>query len=462
MEVCMKKHGRKHDHKEVCMKKHDKEHDHEHNSIVGAPPSLSSYHEGTEAGHEITQEEMTDHIIEGSVINAIFGGDDVSRRQFMKLVGSATALAVISDIFPLEKAKAFANDKPGTPEKTDLKIGFIPITCATPILVAQPLGIFDKYGIGNSVVLKAPGWGAIRDWAVAKKVDCSHMLSPMPLAMTLGVISQAVPYYMPAIDNVNGQAITLHMKHKSVKTAKDMKGFTLCVPFEQSMHNYLLRYFLAEGGLDPDKDVKIKILPPPEMVVQLKAGTTDGYLSPDPFNQRAVYEGIGFIFKLSREIWPGHPCCGFAMSKEFITTAPNSFKAIFKSIIEAAEYAHKAENRESIAELISGSEYLNQPLDVVKQVLTGKFPDGLGNNMDVPDRIDFAPLPWQSMAVWILTQMKRWGYLKADVNFKKIAEEVFLAADCAKVMEEVGAKAPSAPYYTKHTIMGKDFDATSI
>ena len=132
---------------------------------------------------------------------------------------------------------------------------------------------------------------------------------------------------MPAIENINGQAITLANKHKGVKAAADMKGFRFCVPFDYSMHNFLLRYFLAEGGLDPDKDVQIRVVPPPEMVANLRAGNVDGYLGPDPFNQRAVFEDVGFIYKLSKEIWDGHPCCAFAAKREFAEKNPNTFLA---------------------------------------------------------------------------------------------------------------------------------------
>jgi len=183
----------------------------------------------------------------------------------------------------------------------------------------------------------------------------------------------------------------------------------------------------------------------------------DGYLAPDPFNQRAVFEGAGFIFKLTKELWPGHPCCAFAASKEFATQMPNTFKAVFRAIVDATMFAHKAENRKDIAAAISPRNFLNQPVEVVEQVLTGSYPDGLGNNRNEPDRIDFNPFPWQSMAVWILTQMKRWGYVKGDVDYRGIAEQVFLASECGEIMREAGYGSPSSTY-TTHTIMGKPFD----
>jgi nitrate/nitrite transport system substrate-binding protein len=279
----------------------------------------------------------------------------------------------------------------------------------------------------------------------------------MPLAITLGAGSQPTPMYMPAVENINGQAITLHIKHKQVKSAAEMKGFRFCVPFDFSMHNYLLRYFLAEGGVHPDKDVQIRVVPPPEMVANLKAGNVDGYLGPDPFNQRAVYENVGFIYKLSKDIWDRHPCCAFTVTKEFATTYPNTFLAMWRAIIDATHYASDPAHRKEIAAAIAPTNYLNQPVIVLEQVLTGTYADGLGNIKKEPNRIDFDPYPWHSMAIWILTQMKRWGHLKGDVNYKTVAEQVYRAADCDRIAKELGY-ATHQSTLAKHIIMGKEFD----
>ena len=424
-------------------------------------PEVSIGHGTTASGlkkeQKLSSEDIVDRAVESTIIRALFAGNDQNRRMFLKKVGAAGALAAISSVLPLDAIKSWANEPIGPLEKTALKIGFIPITCATPIIMAQPMGFYEKYGLKGTEVIKASGWSMIRDWAVAKQVDCAHMLSPMPIALTMGAGSKQTPFLMPAVENINGQAITLHKKHKDVKGPQDMKGFTFCVPFDYSMHNMLLRYYLAEGGVDPDKDVKIRVVPPPEMVANLRAGNVDGYLAPDPFNQRAVHEKVGFIFMLTRDIWPGHPCCAFAASQEFATTMPNTFKAVFRAIVDATHYASDMNNRKDIAKAISPRNYLNQPTVVVEQVLTGEYPDGLGGTKSNPDRIDFNPFPYHSMAVWILTQMKRWGYIEGDVDYKDIAEKVFLATDCAEIMSENGYKAPGATY-EKHTIMGKEFD----
>ncbi len=403
-----------------------------------------------------SNERMVD-LIERAILHGIFEGQERSRREFFKLVGGATALAVIEGVLPLSRMKAWAADAVGKPEKTNLKIGFIPITCATPLIMAEPMGFYKKHGL-NVEVLKASGWAMIRDFALNKQTDATHMLTPMPLAITMGVGSQSAPFLMPAVENINGQAITLHIKHKGVKTAQEMKGFKFAVPFDYSMHNFLLRYFLAEGGVDPDKDVQIRVLPPPEMVANLRANNLDGYLGPDPFNQRAVFEGFGFIYMLSKDIWDGHPCCAFSCSKEFATSNPNSFKALLKAIIDATEYAADKANRKAIAKAIAPKNYLNQPEEVLEQILTGEFPDGLGNTRKVPDRIDFDPFPWHSMAIWILTQMKRWGYIKGDVDYKKIAEEVYLTSSCREVMQAMGHKAPKENFKKHRFADGKVFD----
>src|ERR1700730_9226783 len=250
-------------------------------------------------------------VVASAVMRAMFP-KDAARRAFLKSVGASTALAALSQLFPLKTATdVFAQG--GAIEKKDLKVGFIPITCATPIIMAHPMGFYSKHGL-NVEVIKTAGWALIHDKSINKEYDAAHMLSPMPLAITLGVGSNPIPYAAPAIENINGQAITLAVKHKDRRDPKSWKGFKFAVPFDYSMHNYLLRYYVAEHGIDPDQDIQIRAVPPPEMVANLRADNIDGFLGPDPMNQRAVYDGVGFIHVLSKDLWEGHPCCVFAAS----------------------------------------------------------------------------------------------------------------------------------------------------
>jgi nitrate/nitrite transport system substrate-binding protein len=407
------------------------------------------------AGKPSDLDALSNRTVDAAVMRALIPRES-TRRRFLRAVGAQTALAAVAQFFPLAAAReAFAQGK-GQIEKPNLKVGFIPITCATPIIMSQPMGYYGRAGL-NVDVVKTAGWAVIRDKTLNKEYDAAHMLSPMPLAISLGVGSRPIPYTMPAVENINGQAITLAVKHKDKRDPNAWKGFKFAVPFDYSMHNYLLRYYVAEHGLDPDRDIQIRAVPPPEMVANLRADNIDGFLAPDPVNQRAVYDGVGFIHTLTKDIWEGHPCCAFAASREFVTQYPNTYRTLLRAIMEATAFATRPENRKQIAEAIAPANYLNQPVTVVEQVLTGTFADGLGNVRKEPNRIDFDPFPWHSFAVWIMTQMKRWGQLKGDLDYAKVAREVFLATDAARLMKEVGMKAP-ATTTKKFTVMGREFD----
>lgn len=425
---------------------------------AGTPPAIAGHsHDHPPATHFDNAEAMFDRAVESAIVRGVFAHNDRSRRDFIRLVGGGALAAALGSLLPLDKIKAAAKESGGPLEKTRLKVGFVPITCATPIIMAEPMGFYARQGLDVEVI-KTAGWAVARDKSLNGEYDASHMLTPMPLAMTMGAGSTATPYLMPAVENINGQAIVLHNKHKDKRDPKQWQGFKFGVPFDYSMHNFLLRYYVAEFGVDPDQDIQIRVVPPPEMVANLRAGNLDGYLSPDPFNQRAVYEGIGFIHILTKDIWEGHPCCAFACSQKFARELPNTYAALFKAIVDATQYSSAAENRAEIAAAISPKNYLNQPEVVVKQVLTGRYVDGLEKKVhSVPDRIDFDPFPWHSMAVWILTQMKRWGYVKGDIDYQAIAEQVYVAAETARVMKDLGYEPPTETYQN-YTIMGKTFD----
>lgn len=390
-----------------------------------------------------------------AAIAAAFGsqGDDLisdtirtgsySRRKFLQQVAIVAAAIVLSN--------CSTQDTPETDifttsrlEKTNLKIGFLPITCATPIIMSVPLKFYEKYGL-NVELVKMNSWSQVRDSAIAGELDAYHMLSPMPLAMTLGLDSTAFPMKLASIENINGQSITVAMKHQGkVNAPKDFKGFTIGIPFPYSMHNLLLRYYLATGNVNPDKDVKITIIPPPEGVAKMKAGELDAFLLPDGNAQQAVYENVGFIHLLTKDLWPGHPCCAFAASKQWIDQHPSTFRALNQALIDGCNYASNPANRRQIAQAIAAPEYLDQPVPVLEAVLTGKFEDGRGNRLNVPKRIDFDPYPWKSFSYWITSQFMRWGTIGAqNVNHEEIADEVFLTALARQLAKQLGQTPPT-------------------
>ncbi|GAB4384496.1 MAG: CmpA/NrtA family ABC transporter substrate-binding protein [Elainellaceae cyanobacterium] len=370
------------------------------------------------------------------------------RRDFLTQVIAAAAVVTLASCVQSTpnqtESSPTAAESPANLEKTDLTIGFIPIACSIPIVAAEPLGIYQKYGL-NVSLKKMSNWAAVRDAAIAGELDAYHMLSPMPISISLGLGSTAFPIQLASIENTNGQSITVAMKHRDrIKTAADFKGMSIAVPFPYSMHNLLLRYYLASGGLNPDKDVDIQIVPPPDSVAKMTAGQLDAFLMPDNFGQRAVFEKVGFIHLLTKDLWDGHPCCSFAASQPWIDTHPNTFRAVNKAIIESAAYSNSADHRIEIAKLMSDRKYLNQPEPVLQAVLTGKFENGLGETLDVPNRIQFDPYPWKSFAVWITSQMKRWDLMPEDkADYDAIANQIYMTDLARDLARELGQNPPN-------------------
>lgn len=180
------------------------------------------------------REAVASRLIDTAIMKSVFG-TDMNRRGFLRAVGAGTAAAALSQFFPLDDLKAKVIDATGPLEKTHLNVGFVPITCATPIIMAHPLGFYKKYGLDVDVI-KTAGWAVSRDKSLSGEYDAAHMLTPMPLAISVGAGSVARPWTMPAVENINGQAITLHNKHKDKQDPKLWKGFKFAVPFEYSMH----------------------------------------------------------------------------------------------------------------------------------------------------------------------------------------------------------------------------------
>jgi nitrate/nitrite transport system substrate-binding protein len=278
------------------------------------------------------EEKRYEGVVASAVVRAMFP-KDAARRAFLKSVGASTALAALSQFFPLKTAtEVFA--AAGPIEKKDLKVGFIPITCATPIIMAKPMGFYEKHGL-NVDVIKTAGWAVIRDKTLNKEYDAAHMLSPMPLAITMGAGSRPIPYTMPAVENINGQAITLAVKHKDKRDPKSWKGFKFAVPFDYSMHNYLLRYYVAEHGIDPDQDIQIRAVPPPEMVANLRADNIDGFAPIRSASARSMTASASST-SCRRVIWDRHRAAPAASKNSSPDVTPC---CALKAIIDATAFA---------------------------------------------------------------------------------------------------------------------------
>lgn len=344
-------------------------------------------------------------------------------------------------------------------EKNTLKIGFVPISCAAPLIMAQAKGFFQDEGITVDLK-KTAGWALIRDNLLNGNFDASHLLSPMPLALSTGAGHAPHPVRAVTMQNINGQAITLALKHRNRRDPQNWKGMTFAIPFEFSMHNLMLRAYLSHYGLDHDHDVTLRVTAPPEMVANLRAGNIDGFLGPEPFNQRAIIEEIGFLHILTAEIWDGHPCCALGMTEEFITENPNAYAAVQRAMIRAAAFMHKMENRLEAAQILSRQEYLNHSELVIRQGLTGHYADGLGKVQDNPHRAEFSPFPYYSSGLWMMKQMQRWGYIPPAVDSQKTVEQVFLLPDVrhqASALALADLPLPDDNNYPAFKILGETF-----
>ena len=386
-----------------------------------------------------------------------------TRRKFLRNIAVGAALVALANCDRQPEAEAPDAEAPppaetGGLETNDLKIAFLPITCATPIIMSDPLGFYDKHGL-NVELMKYASWSVVRDAAIAGELDAYHMLAPMPIAMSLGLGSSPFQVKLASIENNNGQGIAVAKKHLGqVNGPADFKGMTIGIPYDYSNHNLILRYYLASGGVNPDTDVKLLILPPPDAIAQMATGQIDAFILPDNFTQRVVFDDIGFIHLLTKDLWPGHPCCAFVAAQNWIDENPNTFRALNKAIIDGTIYANDAANRKEIAAAIAPRQYLNQPVEVLEAVMTGNFEDGQGNTLEVPDRIYFDPYPWKSFASWISTQLVRWGYMPTEeANYDEIGQQIFLTDLARELAEELGVDAPEELTRIENLRFG-DFD----
>ena len=394
--------------------------------------------------------------VEQALLHGLFP-DPVARRALLKSVGAATVLGALSTLLPLEALKAIAQERK-PPEKTKLNVGFLPITCAAPLIYGEHLGHYAKEGLEVGLQ-KIAGINIIRDKMINGELDVSQQVMPVALTMTAGLGGTTQSIKVLTICNQNGNSLVLANKHKNNRDPRNWKGFAFAVPFEQCHQAMQLRNYLAAHGLDPEKDATYRIIPPTEYVSSLRVGSIDGFFGGEPGGQRAVYEGAGFIHAISRDLWPGHPCCSVTAAESWIKQHPNTFIAFYRAIVAASLHVSDRKNRAGMAKVLAQAQYLNAPEVVVEQVITGRYADGLGAIKTAEDRVDYQPFPHYSAAVWLMTQLRRWNMLKEDIDYKKLAAQVMLATDAARIMREMGRE-PPATEFRKETILGQEFNSS--
>jgi nitrate/nitrite transport system substrate-binding protein len=398
-------------------------------------------------------------------------GDDMrtNRREFLKTTAAGTLLAGL----PLRWAGgAYAADGPETPK---MRFGIIALTDCSSVVMAHELGLFKKHGI-ESTISKEASWAVIRDRLTLGENQASHILLGIPYASTMGLQGSPVkPMIIPMYLNRNGQAITLNkaLLEKGVKTPQQLKPvvmeakakgnpLTFAMTYPPGTHAMWIRYWLASGGINPDKDTTLITIPPAQMVANMKVGKMDGYCVGEPWGARAIADGIGFTAITTQQIWKDHPEKVLGFTEEFATKNPKTVKAVMRAILEASQWNDKLENRPRMAEVVGQPQYVNAAKETILGRMLGDYDYGDGRKekdkyyMTFYDR--YTNFPQKSHGVWWLTQFRRWGMVKEAPDYKGVVDRVHRVDIYREVAKEMGIEVPAEDMKKETLFDGVAFD----
>jgi nitrate/nitrite transport system substrate-binding protein len=360
------------------------------------------------------------------------------RRQFLQGAAAAAGAAAVVGMGSLGIQKAAWAAGSDAPELTEVKIGFIPLTDCAPIAVASAMGFDKKYGI-KITPSKEASWAGVRDKLINGELHAAHVLYGMMYGAQLGIGGPQKDMNVLLSLNHNGQAITLsnQLNEKGVKDgptlkrmlANENRDYTFAQTFPTGTHAMWLYYWLAAYGIDPFKDVKTIVVPPPQMVANMRVGNMDGFCVGEPWNARAISDKIGFTVTTTQDIWTDHPEKVLGTTAAFTAKYPNTTRAMMMAVLEASRYIDATANRAAVAKLISSKSYVNAPEDVILGRFLGHYDNGIGKKWEDPNYMKFfndgkTPFPYISDGMWFMTQHKRWGLLKTDPDYLAVAKKV--------------------------------------
>ncbi len=395
------------------------------------------------------------------------------------LTAAAATLAAAKTLLP---SGAFAAG-PG-PETAKAKLGFIALTDSSPLIIAKERGIFAKYGMPDVEVLKQASWGAVRDNLVLGSggggIDGSHILTPLPYLLTTGQATGGKPLPMNILArlNINGQAISVGNDLKAVKVGLNSGGAKakfmqmkaqnniakIAMTFRGGTHDLWIRYWLAAGGINPETDVATIVIPPAQMVANLKAGTQDAFCVGEPWNGQTVNQRIGYTACLTSELWMNHPEKAFAVRADWAAKYPRAAEALTMAVMEAQMWCDKMQNRPAMCSIVSGRQYINVPMNDILPRLQGTIDYGDGRQVKgSPHYMKFwadnASFPFKSHDLWFLTEDVRWGVLPASTNKMALVNKVNRSDVWRAAAKALGVAAPASDSRgPEHFFDGKVFD----
>ena len=396
-----------------------------------------------------------------------------SRRSFFKntIAGAFGATALMNMVPASIRSQAYAAGS-DAPEITEVKIGFIPLTDCAPIVVAAQMGFDKKYGI-KITPSKEASWAGVRDKLINGELHASHVLYGMMYGSQMGIGGKQKDMNVLMTLNNNGQAITLsnQLKDSGATSGTTLKrlidnenrDFTFAQTFPTGTHAMWLYYWLGTYGINPMKDVKTIVVPPPQMVANMRIGNMDGFCVGEPWNARAIFDKIGFTVATTQDIWTDHPEKVLGCTAEFVEKNPNTALAMTKAILEASRYIDAMKNRAEVAKLISGKAYVNAPEEVIAGRFVGDYDNGIGKKYKDPNFMKFfndgsVSYPYLSDGMWFLTQHKRWGLLKSDPDYLAIAKKVNRIDIYTEAAKSLGISVPSDPMRSSKLIDGVVWD----
>lgn len=373
----------------------------------------------------------------------------MNRRRFLRNTVAGTLLAGLPAGW---SGRVFADDSPESP---NVRFGIIALTDCSPIVIAHEKGIFKKHGI-NSSVSKEASWAVIRDKLQNGDNQATHMLIGMPIASTMGLGgSVKKPMVYPWMLNRNGQAISLSagLSGKVKDDPKALKPFvdkakgigeplTFAMTFPPGTHAMWMRYYLAAGGIHPDKDVNLITVPPPQMVANMKVGKMDGFCVGEPWNARAIADKIGFTSVTTQDMWKDHPEKVCAFLADYADKNPKTVKAVLKALHEASVWLDDLGNRPEQCDIVSKPSYVNCPKEIILGRMLGDYDMGDGRKKKDENYMIFSSrncnYPQQKYVKWWLTQFRRWGMVSGAPDYNGIAAKVTRADLYEEAMKELG------------------------
>ncbi|MBI2929798.1 MAG: ABC transporter substrate-binding protein [Verrucomicrobia bacterium] len=376
-----------------------------------------------------------------------------TRRSFLH--STAKGLGAVATLAGLPRGwvgSAFASD---APETTKLRCGIIALTDCSPFVIGAEKGFFKKYGL-DVTIAKGANWAAIRDSLSSGDNQMTHMLVGMPIASTMGLLgSPKKPMIIPWLVNRNGQAITLKAEWngkvgadpKAIKPlAEKAKGLgeplAFAMTFPPGTHAMWMRYYLGAGGINPDKDISLITIPPPQMVANMKIGKMDGFCVGEPWNARAIADKIGFTSVTTQDMWKDHveKVCAFTL--EFAEKNPKTVKAVLKGLQEASVWLDDMNNRPEQCEIVGRPTYINCDKDIILGRLQGHYDYGDGRKQEDEFYMHFSKrncnFPQPKYAKWWLTQFRRWGMVTGAPDYEGVASKVFRPDLYLDAMKEIG------------------------